>query len=826
MSRRPEHRSRLGGNNYVSEDGVIRMKRHIYVIAAITVGVFLGLGSVSEAAGPAANILTNFESNSLEGWMPRIGTETLAVTSAERHTGMYSLFTGGRTAPYDGCKVNVSSLMTAGSRYRITVWVKLAPGSANENIKVSLQRTLGVNTTYYTAIQPTSVSANGWTKVTGVYEYSLAHDSLFLYVESDLTTPSFYIDDFELSLLPPLQIQTEIPSLKTVLTPNFKIGAAVGPRALSGAHSQLMTKHFNSVTTEDAMKWGLIHPTEAVYDFAPADAIINFGVANGMQARGHTLVWHEQNPAWLFQDANGQPMTPTPANKALLLQRLDTHIRAVVGHFGNRVQSWDVVNEVIDQSQVDGFRRSLWFQICGTEYIDKAFQVARQAAPNAKLYINDYETTTPSKRAFLLALVRDLKNRGIPIDGVGHQLHSDIDSPTAGSVIETINLFSAIPGIDNQVTEMDVSIYDNWTQTYDIIPRAVLRKQGFHYRDLFGAFRQLQGKISSVTLWGLADDDTWLSNYPIPRLEAPLLFDDLLQAKPAYWGVVDPRRLLEAPFDLDGDQKTDVSIFRPDRGEWWYLRSSTGGNTALQFGSSTDKLVPVDYTGDGITDVAFWRPSTGQWFVLRSEDYSFFAFPFGTNGDIPVPADFDSDGKADAAVFRPSAATWFISRSTGGTQITAFGTSGDRPVPADFDGDSKSDLAIYRPNGPNGPNGAEWWIQRSSNLSVFAVQFGAAADRAAVGDYTGDGKADVAFWRPANGNWFVLRSEDLSFYSFPFGVNGDVPSPGDYDGDGMMDAAVFRPANSTWFVNRSTAGTLIQQFGINGDLPVPSAFLR
>lgn len=799
------------------------MTRTIYCLVAIAVSLFLSLGDGISAAPPAANLLTDFESNSAEGWVPRIGTETLTITSAERHSGTYSLLTGSRLAPFYGCKINVTNMMTAGSRYRITVWVKLAPASPTENIKVSLQRTLGVNTSYHNVIQTTPVTANGWTKLTTVYDYSLAHDSLFLYVESDITTPAFYIDDFELNALPPLQIQSEIPSLKTVLSPNFKIGAAIGQGALTGAHGQLLTKHFNSVTAENSMKWGLIHPTEAIYDFAPADAVVDFAVANGMQARGHTLVWHEQNPSWLFIDANGQPMTPTPANKALLLQRLDAHIRAVVGHFGNKLQSWDVVNEVIDQSQIDGFRRSPWFQICGPEYIDKAFQVARQAAPNAKLYINDYETTTPAKRAFLLALVRDLKNRGIPVDGVGHQLHSDIESPSAASVIETIDLFSAIPGIDNQVTEMDVSIYDNWTQTYDAVPRGILRRQGYRYRDLFGAFRQLQGKISSVTLWGLADDNTWLSTFPIPRLEAPLLFDDLLQAKPAYWGIVDPRRLLETPFDLDGDRKTDLAIFRPGPGEWWYLKSSTGGNTAIQFGSSTDKLVPVDYTGDGITDIAIWRPSTGQWFVLRSEDYSFFAFPFGATGDIPSPADFDSDGKADAAVFRPSAATWFISRSTGGTRITPFGASGDLPVVADYDGDGKSDIAIYR---PNGTQGAEWWIQRSSNLSVFAVQFGASLDRAVAGDYTGDGKADIAFWRPNNGTWFVLRSEDLSYYAFGFGAVGDVPSPGDYDGDGKVDAAVFRPASSTWFVNRSTAGTLIQQFGISGDLPVPSVFVR
>ena len=280
---------------------------------------------------------------------------------------------------------------------------------------------------------------------------------------------------------------------------------------------------------------------------------------------------------------------------------------------------------------------------------------------------------------------------------------------------------------------------------------------------------------------------------------------------------------IRSPFDFDGDAKTDLSIFRPAPGEWWINRSLNGSTFALQFGAGTDTIAPADFTGDGKTDVAFFRPSTGQWFVLRSEDFSFYAFPFGSNGDVPVPADYDADGKADAAVFRPSTLTWFIQKSGGGTDIIGFGAAGDVPTVADYDGDAKADIAIYR---PNAAGGAQWWVRRSSNASVFALQFGTPTDKTVQGDYTGDGKADIAFWRPSTGGWFVLRSEDFSFYSFPFGTNGDMPVPGDYDGDGRNDAAVFRPSTSTWFAQRTTGGTLIQQFGIAGDIPLPSAYVR
>jgi CSLREA domain-containing protein len=273
-----------------------------------------------------------------------------------------------------------------------------------------------------------------------------------------------------------------------------------------------------------------------------------------------------------------------------------------------------------------------------------------------------------------------------------------------------------------------------------------------------------------------------------------------------------------APFDFDGDNKTDIGIFHPADATWWIHRSQTSSTIAYQFGATTDKIAPADFTGDGKTDIAVWRPSNGEWLILRSEDNSYYGFPFGTNGDIPAPADFDNDGEADPAVFRPSDGFWYILRSTGGVHFELFGTNGDVPVASDYDGDGKADIAIYRPS-----NG-EWWLNRST-LGVRAATFGTATDKPVPGDFTGDGKTDIAFFRPSDGNWYVLRSQDFSYFSFPFGMVGDIPAPGDYDGDGKTDATVFRQATGMWIVNRSTGGTTFTPFGANGDRPVPSAYV-
>lgn len=284
------------------------------------------------------------------------------------------------------------------------------------------------------------------------------------------------------------------------------------------------------------------------------------------------------------------------------------------------------------------------------------------------------------------------------------------------------------------------------------------------------------------------------------------------------FGVAAPK---PAFVDFDGDRKTDISIFRPGLGQWWWNRSSDSQAVGLQFGNGTDKIVPADYTGDGKTDVAVWRPATGEWLILRSEDSTLYGFPFGTNGDIPALGDFDGDGKADTTVFRPSTGTWFVLQSSGGTRFEGFGAPGDVPQVGDYDNDGKSDIAVFR---PNGSGGAEWWVSRST-AGILGIRFGVSTDKPVAADYTGDGRSDIAVWRPIDGFWYILRSEDSGFSAFPFGANGDIPAPGDYDGDGKTDITVFRPSQGMWYISRSSGGFDFVRFGTNDDRPIPSSYI-
>ncbi|HKX32209.1 MAG TPA: carbohydrate binding domain-containing protein, partial [Blastocatellia bacterium] len=200
--------------------------------------------------GPQDNsgIATDFETNSAEGWQPRIGRETLTATAADQHGGSYSLLTTGRQREFDGAMIDVTNKMYIGSQYRISVWVKLAPGEAPIAARVSLQRTLGTATSFHTVVGNTQVTADQWVLLTAVYNYAFNHSALSLYVETEGTTPvrapSLYIDDFALTYIPPPEIEQNIPSVFGTLADYFHVGSAIEQTEITGVHGDLLKKHF------------------------------------------------------------------------------------------------------------------------------------------------------------------------------------------------------------------------------------------------------------------------------------------------------------------------------------------------------------------------------------------------------------------------------------------------------------------------------------------------------------------------------------------------------------------------------------------------------
>jgi endo-1,4-beta-xylanase len=485
----------------------------------------------SGAPAPVRVVTSDFEDGTTQNWQPRAGG-TVDNATAVSHGGRRALAIGGRTASSQGPSLDLTGKVREHTQYTLSVWVRLATGAQATPMRMSVEWGASGTAGRDVVVASATVTSGAWAHLQGAHRPVSGVDAISVYVESASGTPSFFIDDFTLSYLPG---PTDVPALKRVFADSFAIGAAVGERQLTGDHADLLKKHFNSVTPTSSMKWTTTEPDEGTFTFGDADAIVNFATANRIKVRGHTLVWHRQVPPWVFQDAAGKPMTPTAENKALLLSRMESHIKTIVGRYRGQIYAWDVVNEVIAN---DGsMRDSPWFQIAGLDYIRRAFITAHAADPDAVLCVNDFDLTRPERRDAMYNLVSQLRSDGVPVNCIGSQMHSNIEAPSASDAAATIDKFANL-GVDQHITELDISIYTDDSSSYSTIPAGLLARQAAAYKSLFEVFRSRRGKISSVTLWGLADDDTWLDSFPIERTDAPLLFDDALRPKPAFWATV------------------------------------------------------------------------------------------------------------------------------------------------------------------------------------------------------------------------------------------------------------------------------------------------
>ncbi|MBS1567129.1 MAG: endo-1,4-beta-xylanase [Bacteroidetes bacterium] len=311
----------------------------------------------------------------------------------------------------------------------------------------------------------------------------------------------------------------------------FPFGAAVNVSLLKNrpAYLQVVTKEYNSLTPEVAMKIAALHPSQNTYSWTDADWLVDYAVQNKKRVHGHTLVWHQSLPSWV---------TGFQGDSAAWEDLLKTHIQTVVAHFKGKVGSWDVVNEAFED---DGtMRKSVWYTHLGPDFIARCFQYAHAADPAALLFYNDYgHEYSVAKRTAIINMVTDLKNRGIPIHGIGLQMHTRYNMSTS-NIAAAINA-AAATGLKVHIAELDIALNPNNDLSLVLTP-ALLAQQAQQYKFVVQTYHAIPAAQQfGITTWNVGDLDSWIpATYKRP--DWPLPFDSNYGRKQAYYGILEGGR--------------------------------------------------------------------------------------------------------------------------------------------------------------------------------------------------------------------------------------------------------------------------------------------
>ena len=330
--------------------------------------------------------------------------------------------------------------------------------------------------------------------------------------------------------------QAQKNGLRTVAPDDLVIGTAAAggghhlnadypdPFTYDKEYRKILAAEFDSVSPENQMKWDFIHPEPGVYNFGPADAIVDFAEANGQVVRGHTLLWHSQLPAWVTQGDHTDDE---------LRAILEDHIKTVVGRYAGRIQQWDVANEIFaDTWDVGGVQlrqNNIFIQRLGPGIIADAFRWAHEADPSATLFLNDYAVEDwNTKSTAYYDLAKDLLAQGVPLHGFAFQAHLDLRYPFPTSLRANMQRFDDL-GLETAVTELDV----RFTLPESGIPTAEqLEEQADTYRGVLEACIAVED-CNSFTIWGFNDKYSWVPGFFPSQGAATVMWEDY-ERKPAY----------------------------------------------------------------------------------------------------------------------------------------------------------------------------------------------------------------------------------------------------------------------------------------------------
>lgn len=342
-----------------------------------------------------------------------------------------------------------------------------------------------------------------------------------------------------------VKAQITLPSLAKSFEKEFTIGTALSAEQIEEkdpAAAALIAQQFNTATPENIMKAEIIHPQWSKYNFDLADKMVAYCKKNNIRVNAHTLIWHSQLPAFAYGIQSADSF------KTFFTE----HITTIASRYDGKVDSWDVVNEALNE---DGtMRNSVFLKKLGDNFVTDAFRLAQAAAPNTALYYNDYNNEQPAKRAGCIALIKKIQQAGVRIDGVGIQGHWHLGKIPLKEIEESIVQYAAL-GLKVMFTELDIEVLPRNFEGADVaqrmksdpsldpykkgLPDSVEQQLAADYESLFKLFLKYSDTIERVTFWGVNDGQSWLNGWPVPgRTNYPLLFDRNYKPKPAFYKVI------------------------------------------------------------------------------------------------------------------------------------------------------------------------------------------------------------------------------------------------------------------------------------------------